>query len=473
MKQPTRLGLLRIVATLEIIMFIYVMSFVLRKVLFGNNGGLISFAIFYMSAAAGFIVGSFIFKDSSSLVIKLTETSVMKFLTYILNMDKKTVFTAKLVSALTTLLPAIAVIILFRTQGFLGIIFEVIFIVLPYRVAINSSKKYYQDIIVNGVIYFGFFVLAASLIASSFYHPLNNIKTPIYFILYAYILIYLILKNQEDIDDNIYSKKYIQKSILPKNMRSFNTTAVLILFTIIILLFNFKALIASVIKYLAILSAKFVLLVLWLLSFIFPQSANQQQGQQNQDMQLPKADAANNNQLLDIILKVIIAAIVIFILYKLIPVLFRKLSELFLRLIVFLRKVFQVQKADGGIVGDYDDETETVRPEKGLASKRAEKFRKKVSDKEMKGIKDPVERVRYIYMLLLRMLEHAGIGREKSDTANEIYNKSTHIANVSDPLLKITNIYEKVRYGEYIPKSEDINDIDRKYEQAAGYILKK
>jgi len=463
MKQSTRLGILKFIALIEITLFVFVISFVLRKAIFGNSGSSLSFLLFFLIVVGGSIVGNFLFKEDSILVGGLAKTSFFRFLAYILNIKERELFAAKVIAAITTILPILAVILVYRLNGILSVLFEVVFAVLPYRIAIKSSCKHYQDIMVNAVVYFGFFVLAAALVASSLYNPLVGLKLYIYIVLYVYILIFLILKNQEDIDDNIYSKKYIQKSILPRNMRSFNLIAVLVLFTIILLVFNLKNVVTVVMGIVGRFIAQAVIIALWILSHIFPESSAQQGEQAGEKATFPLEATTENHPILNIIFMILAVAVILFLLYKLMPVVYRKLVVLFSRLMDLLKRVLNLHKVENNITEEYDDETETIRPEKGSSVRRALKRKTRKAGKELDGISDPVERVRYIYGLILNMLDIIGVDRKSSDTVSEIYQKSEHFENIAKPLFCITKTYEKVRYGDFVPESDEMKDFENRY----------
>lgn len=460
MKESTRLEILRFVALIEITLYIYILSFVLRIVFLGKNWGSLSFLLFFTTAMVGYAVGRFIYNEESKLIIALVKAPVFKFLTYILNVEDKKNFIAKIVSVFTMFLLVLAIALVYRLNTIPSIVFELVFVVLPFRIAYNSSRKHYHDIMSNGVVYFGFFVLTAALVASSFYVPLAGVRSGIYMVFYLYILIFLILMNQEDIDDNIYSKKYIQKSILPRNMRSFNLISVLVLFAIILLIFNMKTIVASIIGFLAKLSARLIKIALWLISFIFPKGEVQQGGQGDESLPFQIDNTIQNHSIWNIISYILAAAVIIYLLYKLMPVLFRKFGELLARV-------------KDNASGDYDDETVTVRPAKEDNAGKLHKRRKFKVGRELANITDPVERVRYKYGLILNMLDMIGIGRIKSDTAAEICKKTSGHAGISHPLIGITRLYEKVRYGDFIPENDDMKMFDKEYTLTVESIRKK
>lgn len=472
MKDSRRLKLLSLIAVVSKNLFILPAVLLLRAVIFGNSGGIPALLLYFSFVAIGFIAGTSIFKEDSAFFEKIGKAPFLKLPFFVLNIKEKGRFISNIAGFVFLLLPVITAFVFCQGQGILRLIFEVFFTVLPYLIALRSSYRTYSEILANNVAYFGFFLIAAAIIAASYLQQGTPLKPYFYVVMYIYILFFLVLRNQEDIDSNIYSKRYIQKSILPGNMRGFNLLAVLVLFSAIMLLFNLKAVVMILMDAAVKLLGLIIRAIVWILNHIFPATESDQPGAQQAPPDLGMFGDKEKEAIhpvLNLLGNTFKTFIILYALYKLIPFLLKKAFAAILKLVAFLKMYFKRYEVSQGAY-DYDDEIESIKPAKEIKKRQNTKKSLEGAKRDLRTATDPVERVRLIYGILLKMLEVCGVMKEKADTTGEIYMKSGKVEGVNIPFHSITSLYDRVRYGGRTPDRTELSAYEENYAAAAEKI---
>ncbi len=154
------------------------------------------------------------------------------------------------------------------------------------------------------------------------------------------------------------------------------------------------------------------------------------------------------------ILAVLGTIIFIFLLTKL-PFVFRELKRSLRRLFAVIRARLSFVSPRSGIVTKvFSDEVEFTKDfhvEEVMGDESAPRKKRRNSLRD-----DPVAQVRYYYGLILDMLCMAGLKITKSDTAGQIHGKALNLDGVGGPLSEMTEIYNRVRYGDEIPAAETV-----------------
>ena len=154
--------------------------------------------------------------------------------------------------------------------------------------------------------------------------------------------------------------------------------------------------------------------------------------------------------------------------------LINNISPLLHKFAVWIKKLFNFNRtrSSAGVL-DYDDEIETVKPQKITNKKKDIRNKIRSAKRDLKTIRDPAERVRYIYGSALCILRIMGISIEKSDTTIEIYIKSMQICGIDQPLFILTGVYNRVRYGNYTPDATALMEAENQYTQAVEMLRQK
>ncbi len=126
------------------------------------------------------------------------------------------------------------------------------------------------------------------------------------------------------------------------------------------------------------------------------------------------------------------------------------------RLLKYLAALLAVKGAEGG-AAEFTDEIERKVPER-VKTARVKTRPGRRSLKYLDGIRNPAEKVRYMYALALEALVKMGVPLRSSDTIWEIKRKSMAACGIN--MDDLNRVYEPVRYGEKPPV---LNELSRAY----------
>ncbi|MEN6315617.1 MAG: hypothetical protein ABFD25_15390 [Clostridiaceae bacterium] len=466
MKLPGRYILLKILSTAAIVSFAYAGAVTLRTVFFRDDGGLLSLSFFILIILAGHLAGWYFWSKTPKFALRLAGSKFTRFLYFMLHVKNGMYFTAAVAAWSAMVLPLLATLLIYGTDDLLRTLFEVLLSILAYMMALKYSKMSSTQILHKKRVYTGFAVLAACLEATYFMKDLAYLRPWMFAVSYFFILAFLITKNQEDIDSNIFDKKHVEKSILPRNLRRFNTLSVCTVFLVILLFFNFKKVVVYTLKITAKLIFMIIEGVLWLMSFLFPsQQGTSQNGGSSGTMDFLGKSIELINPIINLIENTIKYFVILYISYKLISFLLKKLPGFLRKVADWIKRLLSIKNGEGLLeTADYSDETERVKPvrERRLHNEMKKKIKK--SKKDLKSVSDPVERVRYMYSSILHMLPLVGVRQEPSDTTLELIVK-TRSAVVVKGLSPFTGIYNQVRYGGKIPDDGMLKEAEAHYEK--------
>lgn len=250
-------------------------------------------------------------------------------------------------------------------------------------------------------------------------------------------------------------------------MRSFNLLAVITVFSVMLLVFNFKTVVLGVMEAAGKLFITVMLAAARFLGSLFPSGSDlTDRLSEPADFGFFGGKTEVIHPFLNFLGNTARTFVLLYVLYKLIPLLIKQVFALILRLIAFLRRD-SGQNILNRENSDYIDETESIRPVKERKQRQKIHRSLKSAEHELERTTDPIRRIRLIYGILLRKLEGAGVKRETCDTPAELYDKSKHINGLDIPLLSVTKQYEKVRYGGKAPDRGDLSRYEADYAETA------
>ena len=459
---------LKILAAMAMGIFVYAGAITLRAALFGADGGLFALLFFAMVILSGHLSGWYFWTKTPKFALHMASSKFASFLYFMLHIKNGTYFTAAVAAWLALLLPLMASLLLYRQYGFWRILFEILLTMLAYIMSLKHSRLSFAQILQKNQVYIGFIILAVSLEVSYFMKDIFYLRPWLFGASYFFILAFLIIKNQEDIDNNIFNKKHVEKSILPKNLRRFNTLSVCVVFLVILLFFNFKTIVSTILR-MAVKLIFFIMEgVLWILSLIFPSSqGGTQQGGAPQGFDFFGESTELINPLKNLLSNTIKYFIILYITYRLLAFLYRKIPGLVRRAIEWIKRILSIKKGEVSLeTMDYRDETETVKPVRKHENHGEMKKKMRKSRRDLRSVTDPVERVRYMYSSILHMLPLLGVQREPSDTTMELVRKTSSVEIVKE-LSPFTGIYNQVRYGGKVPDALMLDEAEGHYDKVA------
>lgn len=457
MKLLDRYSLLKILALTAVYAFVYSAAVMLRTAVFKEDGGIFALLMFAVVCLSGQLSG-WLFYEKSLKPAKENSPRLTSsvFLMQHLKISRR--FIAGGAAWSIMLLPALAAYMAYNRYGIFRSLFETVFSMIAYTVSLKQSKLDFTRIFKKSTVYAGFIILAACLEAPCFIKSLLYLRPWVFAASYLFIFAFLIIKNQEDIDSNIFNKKHIERSILPKNLRRFNLASVCILFLVVLLFFNFKAFVINVIEFMAILTARIIGIILWLIIQLYPQSEGDMQmsGAAAQQLDMLKNQPEIIYPFRNLIYNTLQNFVVLYALYRLLVILARKAPGFIKKAAEWIRKILSIENGEKNIESiEYIDETEIVKP----AQKHIVSAKKGIrrSRRNLSKISDPVKMIRQMYSAILHILPSVGVYPEKSDTTLEIVRKAAGAGEysgiVDGCLAPFTEIYNVVRYSEKLPDS--------------------
>lgn len=450
--------LLRILAASAVNVYVYAGIAVLRAAIFGSDGGARAVLLYISSAMLAILSNAMFLNRIPPFAAGVSKTRSARFAAFMLNIRDVEYFVAKAAAWLPVIVPLAAGIFLFARHGIFRVLFELAPLAAAYAISLKNTRLDAAVIMSRTKVFTGFLVLFSALAISNILHGLEYLRPWLKGAAYFFILAYLIVRNQEDIDVNIFNKKHVEKSTLPKNMRRFNMLSVCMVFLIILLISNFRNAIASIAGLLGMVIAYVAYAVLWILDFFISIIST-----------VHKVDAQPQNDLFtgfrgispvgNFIFNILRNFTILYILYRILFELARKIPGYARNIAGLIAKLFSLDKGARPIEEfDYTDESETVKPEwlRGRFKTAGKKRRK--ARKKLKYITDPVEKVRRMYAIVLDMLQISGIKTEPCDTTLDILKKAAPLGSVREELSALTDVYNCVRYGEMVPGPEMMSE---------------
>jgi hypothetical protein len=465
MQEKRRNTIMKLLSFVAVFLSLYLPAIILRTLLFKESGGMLGFGYGILLVSAGFYAGSAIMAEKWRFPDRLAENKAIQF---IFSNNGPQAQLRTIITYITMLAPLACTIALFSGKGTLRSLFEIFFALLFYLIGIRAVINDFEQILSESRMYFGIFLIAVSFFVSYYDKYCNFLQPYVFASAYAFMIIALIVKNQGSLEYNIFLKKSIDKTGVPKNIRRYNISAVVVLSLIIVLLFNLKKIVLYLLKLIVKIIAIVMLLFLKLVSLLMPggEQAEKNTGD-GKTPELPKI-TGSGNKILDYIAIAFIITIVLFILYKISPFIFRKIQTFVLFIVSKIKAYFKLRvPAEIMASEEYTDEIEILKPDSiGKGHTKRRKIARNIK-KYLKGVTDPVEKVRFLYGTVINAMLSCKINIAPADTTREILEKSKKIDGIYYPFGKMTIAYEETRYDDAKIDNSKIEE----YENEFGKVL--
>lgn len=456
-----RTVLLCLLSSLAVHMYLYACITLIRAILLYDDGGIMSAVIYACSAVSAWLAGTLLIGRSFYYSRKLSRVKLFRFIAFSLGISDMDKAISELTAWLVMIVPAAAPFVIFRDYGTSKPLFESAAAVCAYIVALKHTQKMPARIISGGRFCVGLIILAVCLELPYFVDEVSYLRPWFFGALYFLILIYLLVRNQKDIDENIYDKKFVEKSVLPKNIRRFNTVLITLVYLSILLLSNFREVLSRLIGLVWELICIIGSAILWLIEQIGPDG--EQIEPPGMEESMSPVMSAPPSPYLNLIFNILKYFIAFYLMYRLVPAIIRGIPVIAAKLAALFKDIFRINKEKGAYVeSDYVDVTETVLPDRRDKVARRVRRRKRRAARYLRRITDPVERIRYMYGLILDMLPVRGIKPAASDTTAEILAKAAGEEDL-DGLHPFTVIYDQVRYGGTVPDYKTLGKAEEHY----------
>ena len=438
--------LMKFVALMGALSVFYPIILLFRDLAFRTDGGILAFMLFLLVGLAGFAAGS--------VAVRIHGNSTPR------------AKVAVPVAYIAFLIPAVLGFLIYQDWGI-----EIPALSITYFIGLRAGIYDYRETLSNNKIYTGIVFLSSCILVVSLVDRFQEHLKPIFFICaFMFIMVSFIIQNQSNLDA-AFTRRVTDLPDVPRNIRIYNIMMVFVLFIAIFILFNFQSIVVFLINVIKKAALYIILAVMWLMEKLTPPlEAEPGEGLGTQPLIPPSAEEQGDSIISKIIVIVLFVLIVSFLLYKIVPVIIRKMKKLVLTVFDLLKRFFKAPLAgEADENEDYYDETVIIKPDETKAKKALKRRKKRDLERELRRLKNPAEKVRLIYGYLLEILANGGVCLKKSDTAREICIKVledrealSKIDSIYGPFDKVTAVYEKVRYGNEVPDLNEITGFKRK-----------
>lgn len=444
MTDKKRENLLKIMSIIAIFLCVYPLTSVVRISLFKESKELLDGFFYLVVSLSTFIAVSLIMHKNQ------TRKDIVLAYGYLI-------------------IPIIASIIYFFSFGILSTIFGAFITAILCLFTIRVYFKEYNYLISGAKLYVGIVMLLLALAFSTYFEELKYLKNQFYIFTFIYAFSLLVIRNQSNLD-SIFSKRFDKASGIPEKMRSYNIKKIIVFFLLIVGFFYFRdVLIAGLQGLLGLLG--FILRILWsffgtimekLREFLIVEETDLPS---SPDMGYPIDGGNGGNPIVNMVCNIIAILLIAFTVYKIatvliINVLIPFLKNTYKRLLEKIINFFEKTEHKEEKTHYYTDRIERVIP--SAISKKSAKPKEipKISRalKQMEKIENPKEKVKYLYGFILKCMSAKGVDIKKSYTTEEIYKKAKEINQLDAPLREITSLYDRVKYGDKMPKDSQVDD---------------
>ncbi|HHW49467.1 MAG TPA: DUF4129 domain-containing protein [Clostridiaceae bacterium] len=436
--------IMKFVAFMGVLSMFYPIVMLLRDLAFKTDGGVRAFLLFLFVALIGFAAGT--------TIIRIQK--IPSFIAYV-----------------AFILPATCGFLIYKGFGIARLLLEIPVLSVTYLIGLRAGIYNYRHTLSNKKIYAGILLLSSCILVISLVDGFHeHLRTVFFICAFVHIMVSFIIQNQSNLDD-AFTGRITDLPYVPRNVRIYNIMVVLIFFAAIIAMFNFQSIVVFLLNVIRKVAAYVIIAILWLFEKLtFPSGESPGDASDIQPLEPLPFEEGRNSIISTIIASVLTILIALFLLYKFAPVIARKIRKLLLAILEALRKFFRtlpVQETDGN--EDYYDKVEFVKPDEIKTQKAVTGRKKRNLERELRRLSNPAEKVRLIYGYLLEVLLNAGVAIKKSDTAREIYKKVmddrealSKADSLYGPFDKVTAVYEKVRYGDYVPDLKEVAQLKKK-----------
>jgi hypothetical protein len=472
LKEKRRVFILKILALTAIFAFIYPAVLVFRTAVFKNDGGISGVLFHILFTYAGYMAGMVIIREQSRFIERLLSNRAVDFLFFYFNKPASVSSLSTIFAYVTLPVPVLTALAIYSSTGIFRMIFEALIVLILYYIGLKANFKSFQDVLSKNSVFTGIIFVAASLFTVYYYKECTYLKPYIFIFAYIFLLFTMIVKNQYNLDYNIFIRKGANVSIIPKSIRRYNITVIILLSIFTMALFYFRDIMIFLLKIAGIVLVGVIRLVFMILALLYPgMEEGHGMGGSPEMLDLPDSGKPMN-PVIDFILTVIVCIILLYSAYKAIPAILRMIRRMGSFLVKLIKRLFPGAQVFYDIeTVEYKDEIETVKPVR-KAAKRRSGARIRSDRRNLKNIVNPVEKIRFIYASFINMLGGSDIRINKSDTTREIYEKASGITGVEVPLKRLTRIYDNVRYGDRVPDNEEVLESEEDYIEIAAKLKK-
>ncbi len=478
MRQSVRRELIRLLEITSIFSFEYMTFMALRQYLFADDGGVLMFAAGIAAAYAGYALSRLIAGNRKRLIFGLAAYS-------------------------TILIPASLYVLISvsLSKSVWLILFEAPAVLIFYITGIRASQSKQDYFLSSHKIGAGMIFAVISLLSSYTLTSLSGIRAYELLLGLFFMTTGMIVKNREQLEDHLKMDGEISSD--SKNIRRYNTWHIIALFAIIMLLFNLKGIMIFIVG----IAGKVILFIFRAMHHIITLFGKKGTEGGSQDPfgglgQEAPTDMSGGNSIIGLILTILFIALMIYLSIKLIPAIFAEIKESVISFINLIKRILAPGEARKPFNEYYVDVVEIIVPSEKAQRKKAVLKGATLLQNRLRRLKksaDPVERLRLMYGAILCILAGKGADIAPHDTTAEIYGKAVHAyasnaysheayahdaysndtspggatadkTSFADDLKHLTIAYERARYADHIPDSEEAALATKRYSNITSLL---
>jgi len=374
---------------------------------------------------------------------------------------KEYYFTTRLLSYVAVAVPVMVCLGVYHETGIFRSIFEAFVTSIFYIIGSVNFSKGYREVYRTNTLGANVIVLTAVFIIVNIVPALIPVRDVVFIFILFNIPVTMLIMSEENIDE-VFLTRGVEIPEVQRSIRKENIKLVAILYGVILVLFNIKDLLTVILKFCFLAYINISFFIMYLISKLFSVKGDSSNG--NASNALPPMEPGEPNNTANIIYVIVSVAVIILILYKLIPKLIKGIAALIKYIKSKLSTKTKVNESRYN-----DNECEEIVEITKQSTDSWFKRKKKVNLFSMlRKSKDPAERIRLMYKIILTEIGKNGVAVVVSDTSGQILEKVQPIEELKNNLVNITPIYEKVRYGEEMPDIKSVGAVEEGFLKITG-----
>lgn len=455
---------LKLLALSAVFLFLYPAVLILRVVLFNKDGGLSGFALNVLLLFSGFFAGYGLIWHESKYIKKFI---CKPFISLNFLIFKKAVserYVRTISTYITIIIPLVICTALFNKYGIIRCAFEVLTGFLFYFIGLRGIFGDYYMILSKKKMLTGSFFIVAVLLLMNFLKDSIYLKSYMYLMAFTFLLLCMIIRNQDSLNYKIVSKSGNNIWSMPKDIERYNTVVTVVIFACTIILLNFRNIIVFIFNVCGIILKNIAWLVAKFMSLFSMSSGVTETKQDNMlKNELPPADSTANPWI-EIIMIIIALSVLLYALYRVAPLVWKKIKFIVNYMVKVFKKFFTNTLVVSEIVTrDYDDVIERVRLTESEKKAGKQKINVWKARSRLGKITNPVEKIRHMYRIIICEMAEKKVDITDKDTTGEILRKSLRIEGMDNYFAELTKIYDKARYGNKTPDMDEILNSEYNY----------
>lgn len=417
------------------------------------------FLVSLLSMALGFAAAKAIIRDKSAAVQKFLSIKYIEFLLFFIGKGKNIRKATAALAYLPAAVPVLTVLMLDPDRRILHKVFISFAVFIFYIAGIKSYNTRFKRYQSPGSSVLGGLFLGLLLFLAYTIGRLSGLKSYILGFSIVSIFLDMIVRNQYNIDLNLFGRRKNEKAAMPENIRKINIYSTLFLSLLIVFLFYFNQIVIYAVRIIGYLAGQFILLAAKMISIIF--------SIKDEDPGVPPGAGPGNmggavsrtNPILNFIGNILVYFILMYTIYKISPFIIKGIIAVLKKIKIFIKKLFTISAGfneKNSDIEDYSDEIESI--DRYSEKRTGKRVKLRNADKaDYRRITDPVLKIRAAFRFIMLFLASLGIPLSKADTAREINQRANDKLGFLENLNSITALYEAVRYGGVVPDQIEIN----------------